>query len=1009
MKKLNRVLVCCNILMLVSFPLAFYVFFNGNIDNPLDFHQNTQENNEISDLPYLSSQKSNYEIIEEVFTQLLDQYSTQGYLSQVYEPSLQATYYALYVLDAIGKLDQINQTEVAEYIMAHYDDTTHIFTDQYSNRYLNNFHYYYPLTTLLEVNCYALLSLEMLDSLDLIDLQISIDYIWSCYNPITSGFIGLPYDSTLQEPLNISTLDNTFFAITTLDLLMNDWIGFSGERTAIIGFINSLQITDDTDWGFGAFLNDHSSSFRSLFMSFEHIFSSYYALKSLKIFGMENSINLNIFNLYLESLYHSDDNQFRLGEYSSALNLVTSAIGLELSDLTGLFTIDRTAVSNFVLNNRNSIGNWDQAVMLSGEHIYREQHELIDTYQIIRCLKESGDISLLTLGEKDQIANSLDMYQNYKGYSLLSEDYMSMDLISSVINSFNLFSKITDLDIQYLYSIIEGGFYDSPMEDCFLQSVIKDGELIYYFRSYPIEYHGYPKLYSSHKSTYLALDSLQKLFKLDDFELMHNLLPFVNNILGSQFLDPEFDNFGAFLPKSSYTSLGSEYQDSRIHLEYSYYAIKTLELLVSFLDLGSIVDLSFNKGALYGYLTRNLYEINDMIYFNPHDVSDPATLLEHNYYMIYILKSLDLFDLDLNNISSFILQNIDYGNIKNIYYSYKIDDILDLNIEFNLSLTSTSVSQLYSEKINGFYENLDKLTINQDIFLWICEMARNDHIYIQCNYKKSVKLGSVNTITAFFSNLIFEEYGQLTSVRFESAQFGILDLEKQFDNSYQVNFRIPEESKFYPSVEGNLIIYDHNKLIGQFPISFQTKFEQNIECKPIQDEDSLEININVSRIFSSGFEAVYNSNIVVDMFWDNYFLTSKNFSREDYEEFSKFSFFYEFETDGSYKLEITLYDEFYPQGLFLLQYNTDIGAPDSPLPEESGMGNGWILALVGVGINLLFMIGAIKGIRWLQMKPRNRGERITIKKTESKKQQIDNKVNLDELKQESFERRNKKK
>jgi len=1004
MKKLNKVLVCCNILMLVSFPLVFHAFFNGSIDSSLNFHHNTQKYNEIPNLPNLSNQKSNYEIIEEVFAQLLDQYSSQGYFSQVYEPSLQATYYALYILGSIGKLDQINQTVITEFIMSHYDYDTHIFTDQYSNRYLTDYRYYYPLTTLLEVNCYAIQSLNILNCLDIIDRQISIDYIWSCYNPITSGFIGQPYDPTLQDHFNISTLDNTYFAITTLNLLMADWIGFSAERNALIQFINSLQVTDITDSRYGAFINDHKSNFNSLYTRFEQIFSSYYGLKSLQIFGMENSINLNIFNQYLESLYYPASHQFRLGEYDSTLNLVTTAMGLELSDLTGLLTIDRNAVANFILNNRNSIGNWDQAVVISGDPIYREVHELIDAFQIIRCLKGSGDINQLTLEEKDQIANSLALYHNYKGYSLLSEDYMSMDLIYSVINSFNLFNRIPDLSIQELYNIIEGGFYDTPIEDFFVQSVSKDGELIYYFRSYPIEYHGYPKLYYSHKSTYLALDSLQKLFKLDDFALSRNLMTFTNNFVDSQFLDPEFENYGAFLPQSMLAKLGSEYQNSRIHLEYSYYAIKALELLVNFLDLGNIVDLSFNKGALYGYITRNLYEVNDMIYFNPHDASDPAIILEHNYYMISILKALDLFDLDINNITSFVLQNIDYGDIKNIYYCYKINDILDLKIEFNCSLTSILVGHLHSENVNGFYESLDQKIINQDIFLWICEMARNDDIYIQCSYKESVKLGSVNTITAFFSNLIFLEYGQLTSVRFESDQFGTLDLEKQFDNSYQVNFRIPEDPKFYPSVEGNLKIYDHFKLIGQFPISFQTKFEQNIECKPIQDEKSLEIYINVSRIFSSGFEAVYNSNIIVDMFWENTYFTSKNFSRDDYEDFSKFSFFYEFDIEGSYRLEITLYDEFYPQGLFLLQYDTEVGAYDSTPPEESGKGNGWILALVGVGINLLLMIGAIKGIRWLQMKPKNKdGKRSTIKKTESKKKQTNKNENLDKMKQDSFE------
>jgi len=607
MTKRKNYLVCCSILMLVFSPIIYQSIIYWENGLSLNFHQNTPKYDDFIDQPKLSNQKSNYEVIEEIITQKLDQYSSQGYFSQIYEASLQATYYALYILDAIGKLDQINQTAITEYIMSHYDDTTNIFTDQYSNRYLNDYRYYYPLTTLLEVNCYAIQSLDIINSLDLIDRQILIDYIWSCYNPITSGFIGQPYDPTLQNYFNISTLDNTFFAITTLNVLMADWIGFSEERNALIQFINSLQVTDNTDWRFGAFLNDHSSSFKSLYTRFEQIFSSYYGLKSLQIFGMENSINLNIFNQYLESLYYPDSYQFRLGEYDSTLNLVTTAMGLELSDLTGFSSIDETMVTSFIFNNRNSIGNWDQAVAIYGDPIYREQHELIDTFQIIRCLRESGVINQLTSEEKDQIENSLALYHHYEGYSLLSEDYMSMDLLFSVINSFNLFNRIPDLDLQELYKIIEGSYYANSIEELFTRCAIKDGELIYLFRSYPIDYYGYPKSYTSHKSTYMALDSLQKLFKLDDFALSWNLLPFVNNIIDSQFLDPEFENYGAFLPYSTLTKLSPDIQNSRIFIEYSYYAVKNLELLANFLELGNIVDLSFNKGALYGYINRNLY------------------------------------------------------------------------------------------------------------------------------------------------------------------------------------------------------------------------------------------------------------------------------------------------------------------------------------------------------------------------------------------------------------------
>ena len=984
MKKLKNILVCCTILMFIFSPIIFQMIFNQNYNNTIDINQNTQKYDVIVEIPSISNQKSNYEIIEEIFGEKLAQYSSQGYFSQIYEASLQATYHALYILDAVGKLDQINQTAITEYLMSHYDYTTGIFADQYSYRYLNPHfqHSYYALTSLLEVNCYALLSLHILDNLDLIDSQTSINFIWSCYNPGSSGFIGQPYDSNLQSPFNISTMDNSFFAIKTLNILMGDWAGYSQERDDLIQFINSLQITNSIDWRFGGFLNDNDSSFNSLNYYDEPLFSSYYCLKSLKIFGMEYSINLNNFNQFLEGLYDSVAHYFRITVFEfNSTNLVATAIGLELSEITGFSTINRNAVINFILNNRNSIGNWDQSTT-------EQCHELIDIFQIIRCLKESEVINQLTSQEKDQIASSLALYYHYNGYSLLSEDYTSLNLISSVIHSFDLFNRISDLNIQELYNLIDGcynyfGHFDDLGNVMGFSPSSNNNYYFMGFRSSPIEYYGFPKVVYNHKSTFLALDSLQRMFKLDDFALKCNLMDFINNIIDCQFLDSEFETYGAFLPFPMYTKMSPEFQNGLIFIEYSYYAIKTLELLVEFLNIGNLVDLSFNKAALYGYIARNMHIFNDMNYFNPHDASDPETILQHNYYMLYILKTLNLFDLDRNNITYFVQQHIDYGNIKNIYYCYKIDEILDLEIEFNLDLTSNLIEQLYSESAHEFYESLDRQTINQEIFLWISEMARNNDIYIQCTYKDSVGLGSVNTITAFFSNLIFTEYGQLTSVQFISDQFGVLNLEKQFDNSYQVSFMVPEDPMFYPSVEGSLKIYDHSKLIGEYPIYFQTNLEHRIEYLPTQKSRSTEFLVNVSRKFSSGFQAIHNSTLRIDIFIEKTHIESKNFTREDFSEYSRFYFNYDHPTEANFCFEITLIDDFFPNGLFLFEYDTR-NEQEIPInPQNPLEANGMILAIIGVVITVGLVAGVIKVGRWVKIKL-DQDEKTPVNKVKTK-------------------------
>ena len=969
MKKLKKILISCIVLLLTFTPNLIQLDKSNAFRNYQDIHQKERGSVELTEQLLSSSPKSNYEIIEEMFSEKLLDYSTEGYFPQVYEASLQAIYYALYILEAVESLDVINQTRIINYIMSYYDENSHIFIDEYSYRYLETDYTYtsHPLTSVLEVNCYAILSLKILNKLELIDAQESINLIWSCYNPISSGFIGQPYDSNLPNKLKVSTMDNTFFAIKTLDLLMGSWVAYNQETSEIIQYINSLQITNNIDWKFGGFYNDDDTSFDSLTSPlFEpNLLSSYYCIKSLEIFGMEYTININNFNQFLESLYEPTSDFFRMSLHftnNCFANLVATAIGLELSQITGFLSINQNEVINFIFNNRNTLGIWDQSTTVF-------YHELIDTFQIIRCLKESGEINQLPLQEKNQIASSIALYQQYNGYSLLSNDYTSINLIYNIINSFDLFNRISDIDIQVFYSLIESSYKEDDYFDLygFTGSTNMDENYIS-FRSHPIEYYSPKNYLYNHKFTFMALDSLRKLFKLDDFALNYNLMNLVNSILNSQFLDNNFENYGAFLPLSIFKSGSSEYQNDHINLEYSYFAIKTLELLADFLNLGNIVNLTFNKGALYGYIARNLLIFNDMIYFNPHDESAPEKILEHNYYMIYILKALNLFALDRNNITQLILQNIDYNNIENIYYSYKINDILDLGIHFDINHTSSLVGKLYSEEINEFYLSMDQEMIDQKIFLWICEMARNDNLYIQCSYKDSVELGNVNSITARFSNLIFLEYGRLTSVRFESEQLGILNLEKQFDDSYQVNFMVPEEPKFYPVVEGALVIYDYSKIIGQYPISFQTNFQLNIEFLPVKNDDSTEIYMNFSRKFFSGFQPIHNSTVEVDIFLEEEYFETKNFTREDFNDYSQFSLIYNHIVSGNYTFQATLFDEYYPHGLFLFEYSTKSEVIDNPSPLGSIKTNGWILAICGVITSVILAAVVIKGGRWVKYK-----------------------------------------
>ena len=330
-----------------------------------------------------------YTTIDSIFTAKSEEYTSYGFYPQLYESSLQATYYGLYILDSIGKLEQVNESQIITYIMSTYNSELGIFMDGYSYRFLDyDFTHWtlYPLTSLLQVHCYAVLSLELLSSLTLIDIEESKDFIWSCYNNYTSGFIGQPFSSALEYYAQVASMDNTYYAVKTLDLLGETWAEYNQEHDDLIWYINTLQVSSSKTWDFGGLANDNESFFFPLRLYVDTtMFSSYYCIKTLELFGMEETINYDNFYLFLEELYNPSDSSFQYmeGTEQTFANVVATALGLDLSRITGFTSYNESGAIEFLFNNRNSLGIW----MGSTEIQY---HELIDTFQVIRVLYDTS-------------------------------------------------------------------------------------------------------------------------------------------------------------------------------------------------------------------------------------------------------------------------------------------------------------------------------------------------------------------------------------------------------------------------------------------------------------------------------------------------------------------------------------------------------------------------------------------------------------------------------------------
>ena len=931
----KKVVFVSSIIVLMLGAFMFQCNFSGNFTIA---DENTRHD-EVK-YPKLAS-LSNNDIINSVFDARVSDYSNLGYFPQLYEPSLQATYYALYILDAIGKLNHINQSEIIDYIVSHYEVSSNRFMDILAYRYLDTdfSKTYFPLNSILEVNCYAILSLKILNRTDLFNKQGIIDFIWDCYNPETSGFIGQPYTAELEDGFRVSTADNTFFAVFTLNLLMDNWVGYSSKIQDIIQFINNLQYPGGLGWMGGGFRNDDNTFVDSLNPFFDpNLISSYYCIKALEIFGMEESINIIDFHQFLDYFYDSNIHYFRISEWDYGVNytnIVATALGLELSDITSYGNIDRDKVIAFIMGNRNFFGNWDQSTIV-------KIHELTDTFQILRSLRNSNETSQFSLEEKNQIGNSTLMYSSYEGYSLLSDDYTSMSYLHTTISSFSLFDRVSDLEIQELYTRIKNSyidFADFGISRYFYGYLLDETE-IFWFRSHPIEYYtsghkNYLKDISqlnSHKSTYFALESLQKLFKLDDFASGFNLMNLVNDIVETQFLnDTYYGNYGGFSPILKYDVDRSEYLNTIIYCEYTFYALRCLEILSNFLTL-NITDLGFDITALYTYLNRNTIENTQTLYFNPSYTSDVETILQNTYYMIYILKILNLYDKNTDKIENYVKNNLNYNNIQNIYYSYKISEILDLDVDFDSDLTQDLIKKIYSKEFEEFYMTSDKNKIETEAFLWISEVARNSQIGIDAQYSSEVPLGGVNHMEVSLSNLIVRDFGSYISFKFESNQIGTINFNKLESNTYVADVPIPMNPKNYPTVAGVLYAYEGAQVKSEYNIIFNTIYSLAYDLNITKTISKVKFEVNGSILANEKEYPLINGSVYTEIYKDDILIAAPNFGHTNINESSIFSLEYIPIENGTYYFEIYLEDGFQESKVEIgnIIFIKNVNDPDDP-------------------------------------------------------------------------------
>ena len=932
-KNLKKKLIYYSLVVLI-----FSAIYSRGVLNDTTISDSNLLQEQFDDL-LVTSNSSNLEILEAMFDAKNADYAMKGYYSQTYSDSLQATYYALFILEAVGKLDEIDQQAVIDYIMTFYNPNTDIFSDENSNRYFASKipGRYFPLSTLLEVNCYAVLSLNILNSLDLIDVSNMIDFIWDCYHPILHGFIGQPYHGSLDEGFKVPTADNTYYAVITLDTIGVDWNFYSQERSDISTYVDGLQSLGSST----GFYNDEEGIFDSLMEPEPNQFASYYCIKTLETFGSSyvNFIDVSKFHEHLTALYHAEEGYFDLSSsiwVTNYSNIVATAMSLELTDITGFTSFTRNDVLSFIFDNRNYRGGWDASTTV-------KYHELIDTFQIIRSLSNTGDIAHLSLSDKNEISQFIALFSQEHGYSLLSEDYTSVELLYSVVSSYDYFGRIGELDIQEVYDLIigtvvaYGGNYD------FFTSTGMDLSKVG-FRSKPFDYYtaGHHEFVeeinsiSSHENVFKMLNLLNKISKLNDFASSYDLNIVLQDVIDSQFLNPSYpDNFGAFLVNNIMSS--PEWKNDLVYLKYSYYAMQAMETISAHLGLGNITnlyfaDLGFDKNALGTFIARNIVETPTELYFDVKYSNNEEISLENLYYTVYILNAIDQFSLNISKINNFVTNHLNYSNAKNLYYSFKISKFLDLNVDFDVVQTHSLVQSIYSDAYNEFYLTTDKIELEQDVFLWFCEIAKTDQIRLIATYNDTVRLGGTNLFAVELVNLVLSDFGQYTTVKLESIQLGNILLDEIGNNTYQKVVEVSANPSNYPTVQGKLCVYDGaiKKISNSF--SFTTEFVFEFTNTTIKAESRIQVTINGSHMFMSGNEPISGGSMFANVYRNNTYVDFIDLITSHSLHSSIFAFDYSPMYFGNYSFKFYLNDPYFatPQSVYneTFDYEDPTPAPD---------------------------------------------------------------------------------
>ena len=870
--KLKHIILVGSLIIFIFGIAGFISILSSNKTVSTDFSQ--------ANMKYINSSASglNQSNINDLLDDRISDYNQYGCFQEYYSPSIRDTYFALYVLDAIGKLHQIDEGKVLQYIMSHYDPVKNEFQDGYSLRFydLVDSEAYYQNSPLLTY-CYAVFSLIILDELSALNQDNIKNYIWSCYDPITGGFFG--YHSPINSPQNIPTAENTFFAVELLNAININWNYYLIQRDQIISFLNALQIQSPyNSYTHGGFNNDLEPLVDTVFRYDPNLRSAFFAITTLNSFGLLDVINIENFLQYIGGLYDSNSGCFYYNYFNKITkiyNIFSTALGMELADIVG-YTYDNMLSINFLLDFRMNGGGWENTQNLGN-------YELIDTYEVIRYFKRNEKLFNLDALTKEEIYLFVLRFQQIEGFSSLSRDHTSLKVIWNTVSSFDLNYRIPDLNLQELYELIESAHknytFGNLGEGTFYGPSTSNLTSVNY-RTAPLEYKGTKKhTYSqeigflhSVEQIFYALSALDNIYKLDDFSSVNNLTELLEHIIACQFLEPGYTRYGGFIPDYIYTLYPPENYEDHIYLHYSYFTIKSIEILDTFLDDGDITNNGIDLDALCTFISRGVMESSQYLYYDPYYTDDFSDILKDTYHMVYVLTAIERYNLDTQKIINYIFSQLDYSNFRDIYYTYRISQVLNITIGFDIEKVRTLLHSLYIEDEKEYFALNTSETIDTDMVFWICDIAVNDDIRLNYQIDDNATLGYTFRIEASLCNLILDSFGPTVTVKFESDMLGTIILDKNGENLYEKDIYLDLNPDYLPKIGGKICVYSGIDKVIETPVEININIDIIFEHCYTNNSNSITVEFNYTVNTSSGYTPMSEIDMYASVFLNGTFI-----------------------------------------------------------------------------------------------------------------------------------------